>query len=74
MEFFDRLKLAKLLDDRGDRVLFFRIDDATALEFVWINIANELAQRVEMLASRECLIVFFDEGYRHKKRDYTDIS
>jgi hypothetical protein len=63
-------ELAKLLDDRGDRVVFTSLDDLAALELVWIRVSDKLAQRVEMLSPRDCLIVFFDEWNRQKGADY----
>src|ERR1041385_2635722 len=56
--------LVKLLDDGSDRVFFSLLDDFAALEFVWIDVADEFAQRFEMFAPRKCLIVLFDERNR----------
>ena len=73
IQFFFRFEVMKLLDDRGDRVFFRRIDNSTALELVRIDVPDERAQSLEMLAPRGGLIVIFDKRYRHKSGDYTDI-
>ena len=52
---------AKLLDDRSNRVFAALFDNLAALELVWVDIADEFAQRVEMRAARNGLIVLFDE-------------
>jgi hypothetical protein len=37
------------------------LDNLAALELVWIDVPDEFAQRVEMRAARDGLIVLFDE-------------
>ena len=49
-----------------DRVFSSRLDNLAAFELVWIDVADKLAQRVEMLAPRDGLIVLFDKWYGHK--------
>ena len=65
-QLFLRFEIAKLFDDRCDRVFFACLDDLAAFEPVWIRVSDELAQRVEMLSPRDGLIVIFDKRYRHK--------
>src|ERR1043165_9814359 len=64
VQLFRLLNSAKLFDDGSDRVLFTWLDDVTARELVRINVADQFAQRFEMLAPRDRLIVFFDERNR----------
>jgi len=64
VQLFGRFEVLKLCDDRADRVFSALFDDLAALEFVWIDVADEFAQRVEMFAPRDGLIVLFDERNR----------
>ena len=52
-------KRAKIFHDRADRVFAAGFGDLAALKLVRINVADELAQRVEMRAARNRLIILF---------------
>jgi len=78
VQIFSRLEIGKLLDDRGDRVVFFRVDHTAALVLVRVSVADKLLQCFEVLAPRERLVILFDKRDRHvshspKRADYTDI-
>jgi hypothetical protein len=44
-----------------------RVNDVTALEFVGVSVADESAQRFEMLPPGARLVILFDEWDRHGK-------
>src|SRR6185503_7934919 len=50
------------------RVFFFRVDDTAAFEFVWVSVADERPQGLEVLAARDRLVILFDKRNRHKAR------
>src|SRR5438477_7759095 len=57
-----RLEFPKRDYDRSDRVFAGRrLSDVAALKLVWIDVAHQAAQSVEMLMARAGLIVLFNE-------------
>ena len=58
----------KLFDDSGDRVFSTLLDNLASFEFIWVDVADELAQSFEVLAPRYRLVVVFDKRYGHKTR------
>src|SRR5437870_13084797 len=66
---FDKLSLEafKARHKRLNRILTGgSVGDVAAFEFVWIDIADERAQSVQMLAPCDSLIVLFDKWNRHR--------
>src|SRR5215210_1949173 len=59
-----RLQASEFLHDSGDRIFSSGLDHFAALEFIWIDVSDQLTQRLEMLSARDCLIVLFDERNR----------
>ena len=58
------LERAKLIDDCGNGIFPSWLDYLAALKLVWVDVSYQLTQRLEMVPTRHCLIVFFEEGYR----------
>src|SRR6059036_4044287 len=59
------LKRAKLFNHASYRIFTTRLNDFASLKLVWIDVPYKRAQRLEVFASRGCLIVLFDERNRH---------
>src|SRR3989442_5943162 len=55
------LKRTKLFNDVRNSIFTSRGDDLAAHELVWIDVADQLAQSIEMLLSRARLIVVGDD-------------